>query len=261
MDRITAVLIVRNEVARLPACLASLRGVADRAVVLDTGSDDGTVAMLERLAADPAQEPPVSWSRRPFDDFSRTRTAAIGMVETPFFLWIDADERLSPALAREIIDLQQRNHLDRHDLWRLPRENRVLGRVMRARSLVGQTVARLARTGRVRLSGEPVHEGLVPLDPECVPGLLTAPLEHEVLTSVRSYLAKIDHYTTLEAQAGHSRYGVLQPLHFAITGPTVFWREYVWRGCWRDGRAGLVWASLSAWSAIRRSWKVLRSPR
>ena len=196
--------------------------------------------------------------RRPFDDFSRSRAAAIALVTTPSFLWIDADERLSPALADDLRRLRRDGGLAAHDCWLVRRENRVLGRVMRARSLTDQWVARLARTGRVRLSGAPVHEGLVPMDPDRDLGRLDGALDHHVLDRVGPYLRKIDQYTTLEVQAGHSRHGVWQPLHVVVTGPAVFWREFVWRGCWRDGRAGLIWAALSAWSATLRSWKVLR---
>ncbi|HOX25882.1 MAG TPA: glycosyltransferase family 2 protein [Candidatus Krumholzibacteria bacterium] len=261
MDRITAVIIVRDEADRLPACLASLRAAVDQIAVLDTGSTDGTRDLLARLAADPDQVPPLEWAARPFDDFSSSRTAALALVETPFWLWIDADERLSADLAAEIADRRRRDELGEHDLWLVRRENRVLGRIMRARSLSGQTVARLGRTGRIRLSGDPVHEGLVPVDPDATVGRLVAPLEHEALTAIRPYLRKIDLYTTLEARAGRSRYGWRQPLHLVATPPAAFWREYVWRGCWRDGRAGLAWAALGAWSTLLRSWKVLRARR
>lgn len=255
---VTAVLIVRDEAARLPVCLASLRGAVDRIVVLDTGSTDGTCDLLARLAADPAQDPPLSWSNRPFDDFSRSRRAAIAQVTTAYWLWIDADERLSAALAAELTDLRRSGRLADHALWMIPSHNVIRGRVMRSRSLGGQVLARLARTDAVQLTGDPVHEGLELLDPTAAIGRLDGPLIHETLTSVRRYLRKIDLYTTLEARTGRSRHGRLQPLHLLVTGPATFWREWVWRAGWRDGRQGVLWALLSSWSAVSRSWKALR---
>jgi len=257
MEQLTAVVIVRNEVERLPACLDSLRGAVDQIVVLDTGSGDGTRALLADRAADGTQQPPLRWAERPFDDFSRSRTAAHALADTPFVLWIDADERLSAALADRLAELRRSGRLGDHDLWQLRRENRVLGHTMGARHLRDQWVGRVARVAAIRLSGAPVHEGLVLKAANSTTGRLAEPLVHEALTAIRPYLRKIDHYTTLEAGAGRSRYGVWQPLHLVVTGPAVLWREYVWRGCWRDGRAGLVWAGLSAWSAVSRSWKVM----
>jgi len=251
-DQLTAVIIVRNEAFNLPACLDSLRLAVDRVLVLDTGSTDDTQELLQLRASNPAQEPPLTWFIRAFDDFSTTRTAALDLVETSHFLWIDADERLSPELAALLPTLD----LGDHDLWQIRRENRVLGRVMTCRSLGEQFVARLACKAKVRLSGARVHEGLVLMDPTASVGRIEEPLHHEALTAVRPYLRKIDLYTTLEARDGRSHYGLLQPLHILVTGPRVMWREYVWRGGWRDGWQGLVWAGLSAWSATLRSWKV-----
>jgi len=271
---VTAVILARDEAGRLPGCLASLRGAVDRVEVQDTGSTDGTRDLLARLADDPAQDPPLSWHERPFDQFSAARTALHARVTTPWLLWIDADERLSADLAAEIARRRRRagpGGLDDHVLWLVRRENLVLGRRMRARSLAGQLVARLGRTGGVRLSGDPVHEGLVVRDLQGPPqasgqasagvsvGRLDHPLEHLALTAVRPYLRKIDHYTTLEAAAGRSRHGAWQPLHVLVTGPATAWREWAWRGAWRDGRAGAVWSLLAGWSATLRSWKVLRA--
>jgi glycosyltransferase involved in cell wall biosynthesis len=256
MDQLTAVLIVRNEAPRLPACLASLRGAVDQVAILDTGSTDGTRELLTRLAGSEDQDPPIIWADHPFEDFSRARTASLELVETPYFLWIDADERCSGPLRQRLADLRRDGRLGDHDLWRIRRENRVLGRTMRARHLRDQWVARLGRIGAVALSGAPVHEGLVALG-DTPGGRLAEPLLHDALTTMSRYLRKIDHYTTIEARAGRSRYGALQPAHLLVTGPAVFWREYFWRGCWRDGGPGLVWAGLAAWSATLRSWKVL----
>lgn len=254
---VTAVLIVRDEASRLPTCLASLRGAVDAIVVLDTGSGDATCDLLARLAADPRQDPPLRWSARPFDDFRRSRAAALQDVTTPYWLWLDADERCSPSLAAELGALRRSGRLVEHPLWLVPCQNVIRGRVMRSRSLAGRTLARLARLGATRLTDDPVHEGLETVDPAASRGHLEAPLIHETLLSVRRYLRKIDLYTTLEAAAGRSRYGPLQPLHLLATGPATFWRELVWRGGWRDGPPGWLWAGLSAWSATLRSWKVL----
>lgn len=92
-------MIVRNERARLPACLESVRGLADEIVVVDTGSTDGT-ADLARAAGARVLEIP--WP----DDFSAARNAGLDLATGRWILVLDADETLPPAsreTLREIV--------------------------------------------------------------------------------------------------------------------------------------------------------------
>ena len=158
---ITAFLIVRDEAARLPACLASLQGAVERVIVADTGSRDGTRGWLERMAK--TSPLPLTWFDLAFEDFSQARAAVLDRVTTPWALWIDADERLSRELAARLRDLTASGEIAAHDLWSLRRENLAWGRPLRACGLADQRVARLLRVGRATFSGDPVHEGLRPL--------------------------------------------------------------------------------------------------
>ncbi len=94
MDRITAFMIVRDEERMLPRCLDSLVGVADELAILDTGSVDGTVALLEKEASAGRFER-VRWDRHEWRDFGTARRASLEMVDTEWALWMDADEALS----------------------------------------------------------------------------------------------------------------------------------------------------------------------
>ncbi|HZU80938.1 MAG TPA: glycosyltransferase, partial [Acidimicrobiales bacterium] len=84
---VSACLIVKNEVANLPTCLASLEGFADEVVVYDTGSDDGTPELARRLGATVFEG---YWD----DDFSRARNAALEHCRGQWIAWLDADETL-----------------------------------------------------------------------------------------------------------------------------------------------------------------------
>jgi glycosyltransferase involved in cell wall biosynthesis len=253
MGNLTAFLIVRNEEVMLPRCLASLVGVVDAIVVIDTGSDDGTEAILNRAAAD-SDFPPLRWERHVFQDFGSARQAALDLVDTEWALWIDADEELSLPLQERLRVLRQGGELDRQDVWELPLENRVYGRVMHGRNLAGQHRRRLFRTRLGRITPSLVHEGLL-LAPGSRIGRLAEPLRHDTLISWRCYLAKVNLYTDLEARDGTRRFN---PLHLLVTGPATLWREFVSRQGWRDGWPGFVWAATTAWSSVLRDVKVLR---
>ncbi len=94
---LSVVLIAHNEEAHLGACLATIREIADEIVVLDDGSTDATVSIAKQTGARVAM--------RPFDDFGRQKQAALEMATGTWILSIDADERVTPALAREIVQV------------------------------------------------------------------------------------------------------------------------------------------------------------
>jgi len=253
MGAITAFLIVKNEARRLPDCLDSLAGCVDAIVVLDTGSTDGTTGYLARRANAP-DGPPLIWDRVPFRGFGPTRQAALERVTTPWALWIDADETVSPALAGRLAALHRTGELGRHDAWRIRRPARVLGRVMTQRNLANDRVLRLFRTDFGEITPTPVHEGLT-LPVGATIGEIDEPLIHDTMVSWRSYLAKVQHYTTLDA-----RRRLRDPswLHLLTGAPAAFLRNWLGRGGWRDGWPGLVWALTSAWSVLLLDWKLLR---
>jgi len=255
MGNLTAFLIVRNEERLLPRCLASLAGVADAVVALDTGSADGTRDALAAAAAGRLPSPPLVWRDHPFTDFGAARQAALDLVTTEWAFWIDADEAVTPALRARLRELRATGGLAARDVWEIPLENRVLGRVMRGRNLAGQARPRLFRARCARITDSPVHEGLA-LAPGARVGRLDAPLRHDTFTSWRGYLRKVDRYTSLEAARGR-----FDALHLLVTGPATLWREWIWRGGWRDGWPGFAWALTTAWGSVLRDWKRARRGR
>ena len=87
---ISACLIVRNEQRTLERCLATLNGVVDELVVVDTGSSDATRGIAQRHGARLFQTP---WN----DDFAAARNTSIAHAAGDWVLWVDADEELIEA--------------------------------------------------------------------------------------------------------------------------------------------------------------------
>ena len=87
--KLSACLIVKNEEAHLERCLASIKGLVDEIVVVDTGSSDGTVAIARRHGAVIGH---FEWC----DDFAAARNESLKLATGDWALWIDADEALDP---------------------------------------------------------------------------------------------------------------------------------------------------------------------
>ena len=82
---ISLAVIARDEEARIGRCLASVRGLVEEIVVLDTGSVDDTVRVAESYGATVHR---FTWT----DDFAAARNAALAHTRHPWRLMLDADE-------------------------------------------------------------------------------------------------------------------------------------------------------------------------
>jgi hypothetical protein len=151
---LAATLIVRDESANLPDCLASLGGLVDEVVVYDTGSVDDTLATARSAGARVLRG---HWD----GDFARARNAVLGMTRAHWVLSVDADERLDgdPDAIRGLL------------LGALPHEPPIAavdGFLLQVTHLAGggqeptlQMATRLFRPDLQRWQGR-VHEILVP---------------------------------------------------------------------------------------------------
>jgi len=91
VDAVTvgAAIIVKDEVGTVGRCIESLRDAVDEIVVVDTGSTDGTLKVLEDLGIRPLK---YGWT----GSFADARNFALEHVKADWVLWIDADEWLHP---------------------------------------------------------------------------------------------------------------------------------------------------------------------
>lgn len=229
---LSAVLIVQNEEAYLAECLSSLAGLTDEIVVLDGGSTDRTVAIAESYGA--------RVQFRPFDDFGRQKQAALEMAMGDWVLSIDADERVTPALHKEIARIVA----DPASVegYAIRRELVYLGKRLRFGGTQNDWVLRLVRRHAARFTDKAVHERLVVEGRE---ERLRATMDHVKYRTLSEHVQTIDHYTTLMARerfAAGARFSVMHVFRI----PLEVWRRLILQGGILDGGIGVVHAAMSA---------------
>jgi glycosyltransferase involved in cell wall biosynthesis len=242
---ISAIILARDEEQNIPACVASLAGL-DEIIVIDTGSGDRTVEVARRCGARVISEP---WL-----GFGAQRQQALRHARNDWVLFLDADERLSPALLAAVRSLEPAAAG-----YALKRANHFLGREMRNGRWANDWQLRLFDKRRAAIAPVAVHEG-VAID-GTVGRIDAGPIEHHTVPSLGQYLGKLNRYTTLEAQqkAGDGRRFSL--LKMLFDPPAEFWKLYLVLGGWRDGLRGLALAGLSALYKLSVQGKLLERSR
>jgi glycosyltransferase involved in cell wall biosynthesis len=229
---ITAVVLTRDEERNLPRALTSLpRGV--EIFVLDAGSDDHTVQFARAAGARVEQ--------REWTDFVDARQYALGQVQTPWALMIDADEALDDVLCDGIVSAGESV-----DAYRVKRTTYFCGKPMRIWR--NEPLVRLFRRDRVTLQAHPaaaqdalVHEAW---SSEGAVGDLPGTLLHYSYPDLASYRAKFDYYTTVEAATMKRSFtGWLYAC--GASGVRLLWLLFA-RGALLDGPRGWYVAYRSA---------------
>jgi glycosyltransferase involved in cell wall biosynthesis len=244
MSTFSVFLITKNESGDIEACLDSCKGYADEVVVVDDESTDDTAVICRRRGAK-------VFSRK-LDGFGSQKQFALEQCTGDWLLSLDADERVTPELAREIREVIE-GPSGAHG-YKIPRHLYFLGHRLRFGGVGRDWVLRLFKKGTGRYRPVRVHERI---EVDGFVGRLRSPLHHFSYANLDEYRQKRDRYTTLAAQdlfAGGRRGSWRDRLRPAWE----LFARVVLKGAWLDGRPGLIYAWLSAQSTSIRSKKLLQ---
>ncbi|WP_156293247.1 glycosyltransferase family 2 protein [Serratia oryzae] len=231
---LSVVMIAKNEAELLPDCLQSVAW-ADEIIVLDSGSQDGSVALAESLGAK-------VFTHTDWQGFGKQRQKAQSYATQDYVLMIDADERITPELRQSIEHAL--TVADDNVVYSLGRRNLFLGRFMRHSGWYPDRVNRLYANQRYRYNDALVHESLNINGDKVVP--LKGDLLHLTCRDFFAFQRKQLHYAEQWAaqrhQAGKSC-GFLSILTHTLG---AFCKTWLLRAGFLDGKQGLLLAVVNA---------------
>ena len=252
-NSLSVALITCNEAANLARTLASARW-ATEIVVVDSGSTDATLEIARSFDARVFSEP---WK-----GFAAQKNSCLAHATADWILSLDADEEVSPELAREIQALLAGE--PDFSAYRVSRLNHFLGRPLRHGGYWPDPKLRLFRRGTARFADQPVHETIQADGPD---GWLRGHLIHNCYPTLDDYVEHVNRYSTIAAQTlaaeGRAGASLAWLVWNALLNPAAtFLYNYVLRLGFLDGRAGLLqhinhsfyihWKYAKAWELARR---------
>ena len=238
------VAISRNEERDLPSFLSNVLPWVDEVVLVDDNSTDKTREIARgageklRLVAHPMSE----------GGFAEQRNVGIRHARSEWLLHMDVDERVTPALAREIRDTISGTDLN---AFRYRRLNFFMHRPMRAGCWRGWNNPQLARAGAHRFVNKLHEKCVVDGVPEKV-GQLTEEMWHLCDESYLERLSKSNRYCHIDAQKIVAEGRRVRWADFLVLPTAEFMRTYLFKRGFRDGVPGLI-AALHAASSVFRT--------
>ncbi len=242
MATVTAIILTKDEVEHIVDCVAAVQEWVEEVVVFDSHLCDEVCQLAAAAGA--------TVHRRPFDNFAAQRQAALARVDATWVLFVDADERVTPALGAEIervigADRGAADAAEAVNGYWIPRRNFIVGHEMRHGGYYPDHQLRLLRRTSAHYDlGREVHEVV---DVAGAAGYLQAPLLHYNYASWQQFHAKQRVYAAYEARVLAGRGIRPRPHNFLLQPLREFYRRYVTLQGWKDGVAGLWLALLLAW--------------
>ncbi|MEY8847717.1 glycosyltransferase family 2 protein [Psychroserpens sp. XS_ASV72] len=237
---ISALLITYNEIDHIEAVIETI-SFADEIIVVDSHSTDGTFEKLSEI-------PQVKVFLRKFKNFPEQRNFAISQATCDWILFVDADERLTPNLQKEILDTLKSKPTA--DAFKIRRQFVFNDKIMRFSGLQTDKVLRLFRNGVAQYDKDRlVHELL---DYKGEYKLLKHPMMHYSFSDYESYKKKTEHYGYLKAHELLLKGKRPNWFHFVIKPAYKFITNYVFRLGFLDGKEGYTICSLNAYGVFYR---------
>lgn len=246
---LSVIIITKNEETMIANCIACV-SFADEVLVVDSGSTDNTVEIARREGTKV-----IKVSDGTFKDW---RNAGLAEAMGDWVLYIDADERVTPKLAREI---KETILLTSNAAFTLHRNNIHFGKWMQFGGWEHDKIVRLFKKGKLKKWEGDVHEHAV-IDGNM--GELKEALVHLTHREFRDGLIKSYTWTDMEArlllQAGARKvswFTLMRKMTFE------FIRRFFLKKGYKDGMEGFIESmqqAMNRFFVYERLWELQQHP-
>lgn len=243
MGNISVIIVTKNEAHNIVDCLRSV-SFAKEIIVFDSGSTDDTVSLCKSYTSLVTVTP--DW---PGDGPQKNR--ALKQASCDWVLCLDADERVSPMLAKEI---EATLPYTIHNAFNIPYQSSYCGKTIRYGDWANESHIRLFRNGKGAFTEDRVH---CHLQVQGSIGKLTHPIIHHPFQHLSTLLLKMNDYSSQSAKTLFEK-GKKATLATALShGLWTFIRGYLLKRGWLDGREGFLLAMSNAQGTYYRYLKLM----
>jgi glycosyltransferase involved in cell wall biosynthesis len=241
MTKISAIIPTLNEEIHIADAIKSV-SFADEIIVIDSFSTDKTIEIAEKLN--------VKIIKRKFDDFSSQKNFAIEQAKYDWIFILDADERVTPEVEKEIIEAVK----DPKDFvgFYVRRSFYFSGKKVNYSGFQRDKVIRLFLKEHCKYAGL-VHEKIT-FNGKI--GFLNNKLNHFSYRNYDHYISKLNHYAAIRAKELHEKGNKVNIYHVMIKPAARFFIHFIVRLGFLDGFTGFLVAKTQAYGVLTRYIKL-----
>lgn len=236
-----------NEEKNIERCLKSASFADEIVVTIDSRTADNTAQIARKYT-------PRVYVRE-FKGFSDIKQFCLSKSKHEWVLVIDADEEISPRLARAARDVIIKGGCEG---YKIKRETFFLGRLIKHCGWGNDYQLRLFKKSAGAYDGRQIHESI---KVNGKTGIMDEPLYHYSYPDSASYFSKLNQYTTLQAGAKQKRFLLPRML---FTPLLKFFRMYVLKKGFLDGLQGFVlcvYSGFSEFVKFSKMWEARKKGR
>jgi glycosyltransferase involved in cell wall biosynthesis len=237
---VSVFIIAQNEADRIPLTIQSVSDWADEIIVIDSGSEDDTVAVSESLGA-----------RVVFNEwrgYGPQKVFGEGLCRNDWLLNLDADEEVSPELAASIRAVFHGEPAC--SAYRLPilplHSFQLRGHAWTAT----HRPVRLYRKGRAGFKDSPVHDSVVVREGRT--GTLRGMVNHRSFRSLSHHVDKVNSYSSAQAEDRFAKGRNPWAVELVAVPPLAFLKQYLLRREFVNGIDGVIVSYMYAFQRFIR---------
>jgi len=246
MEKITAIIPSFNEEHNIKTAIESCL-FADEIIVVDSFSTDKTVEIVKSY-------PQVKLLEHEYEHSAAQKNWTIPQASHDWIFLLDADERTTPALIKEIQDTVNSNPgpvafwIGRDNFFMDKKLNHIWG---------GDAVIRLFRKSKCKYQNKHVH---AEIEAEGEISKLKERMEHDTYKGkgLEAHLLKGQRYTTWAALDRVNKIKKVTLYHLLIKPLFAFFKRYILQRGFLDGKPGFIISCMGSWNVFIRNVKIWR---
>lgn len=235
MQKLSVVIVCKNEADVIASTLESLQGLTDDIVLFDNGSEDDTIKIAERLHA--------KVHRGTWDGFGKTKQKATWLAKYDWILALDADEAIDAELKQVLLKLPLN---DEKIIYSISRKNFLGKKYLRYGEWGSDKQIRLYNRKTTNWDDAVVHEKLV-IPAGVAVQKLNGHLLHRTIKDVKEYEQKMEKYARLNAEKYYQQGKKATWLKQKIAPVFAFLKFYILKLGFLDGAEGYTSAKMTAY--------------